>query len=279
MKSCVLALTILAHSITVSQPIPEWTSPEGSDSVLIGWMLLRLAPTVGYTFYKLERTSLKLMSGPYSSTPTITIPLTVAEQPSDVLYPPFNPFDVSGDGAHDIIISRRYNSSEPYRYGFRIVNSVTGQNVYLFDSPVYSYAYVDISDLDRDGFLELVVLRQSFPPDADHAFEFLVFQTGVPQTSASGDGASLPDSPVLHQNFPNPFNPSTTIDYSISQSSNITLSILNTLGQHVATLVNEQKPAGTYRQFWNAEGMAGGVYYYQLKAGEFTQTKKLLILR
>ena len=99
----------------------------------------------------------------------------------------------------------------------------------------------------------------------------------------------------LKQNFPNPFNPSTTIEYRIppspfsekgEQVGFVSLKVYDLLGREVAVLVDEQKPAGTYTQQWNANGIPSGVYFYRLQvypdavgAGTFNQTKKLILLR
>jgi hypothetical protein len=95
----------------------------------------------------------------------------------------------------------------------------------------------------------------------------------------------LPLKYTLYQNYPNPFNPATTIKYIIpsvgtSRDLSVQLKIYNILGQEVATLVNEQKPAGTYQVKFDASNMASGVYLYQLRTeGGFSATKKLLFLK
>ncbi|MFI5236918.1 MAG: T9SS type A sorting domain-containing protein [Ignavibacteriales bacterium] len=83
----------------------------------------------------------------------------------------------------------------------------------------------------------------------------------------------------LYQNYPNPFNPSTLISYQIPISSNVTLKIYDALGKEVAILVNENKPAGTYDVEFNASILPSGVYFYQIKADNFLQTKKMLLLK
>jgi hypothetical protein len=88
----------------------------------------------------------------------------------------------------------------------------------------------------------------------------------------------------LKQNYPNPFNPTTTIPYSISRKSEVILSIYNTLGQEVRTLVNQQQPAGDYQVVWNGKDnggnfVASGTYIYRLKAGDVTQTRRLTFLK
>lgn len=84
---------------------------------------------------------------------------------------------------------------------------------------------------------------------------------------------------ALEQNYPNPFNPSTTIRYNLPNASHVSLKLFNTLGQEVATLVSEGQEAGYKSVEWNASGFASGIYFYRLQAGEFVQTRRLLLLR
>jgi len=83
----------------------------------------------------------------------------------------------------------------------------------------------------------------------------------------------------LDQNYPNPFNPVTKIKYSIPQTSNVKLQVFDILGNEIETLVSEEKPADTYEITWYAEQLPSGVYFYQLKAGEFSETKKMILLK
>jgi len=83
----------------------------------------------------------------------------------------------------------------------------------------------------------------------------------------------------LDQNFPNPFNPSTRIKYAIGSRQFVTLKVYDVLGNEVATLVNEEKPAGTFEVEFNAEDLTSGIYFYTLTAGSFTETKKMILLR
>ena len=91
---------------------------------------------------------------------------------------------------------------------------------------------------------------------------------------------SIPADFELYQNYPNPFNPKTAIRYQLAVAGQVELAIFNTLGQKVATLVNEQQPAGFFEVTFDASGLAGGIYFYQLKTDRgFIQTKKLLLLK
>ena len=88
-----------------------------------------------------------------------------------------------------------------------------------------------------------------------------------------------PTSYSLLQNFPNPFNPTTVIRYDISKDGFVTLKVYDILGREVMTLVNENKLQGKYSVNFDASNIASGVYFYQLKAGSYTATKKLLLLK
>jgi len=83
----------------------------------------------------------------------------------------------------------------------------------------------------------------------------------------------------LEQNYPNPFNPSTIIRYVIPKAGIVSLKIFDVLGQEVKTLINEYKNVGSYSVNFNAERLASGVYFYHLKAGDFMQTKKMILLK
>ena len=91
--------------------------------------------------------------------------------------------------------------------------------------------------------------------------------------------AQTPGSFNLSQNYPNPFNPRTVISYQLPVISHVELTVYNILGQTVVSLVSEKQPAGTYQVEWDASAFASGVYYYQLQAGDFIETKKLVLLR
>jgi hypothetical protein len=94
------------------------------------------------------------------------------------------------------------------------------------------------------------------------------------------ENLNIPKRYSLSQNFPNPFNPTTSIEFSIPKAEFVILKIFNLLGQEVATLVADKLKPGNYTYTWDAFGFASGVYYYRLstRAG-FVQTKKLILLR
>lgn len=95
--------------------------------------------------------------------------------------------------------------------------------------------------------------------------------------------SEIPESFSLSQNYPNPFNPSTTIKFSIPTVETtrwvVSLKIYNSLGQHITTLVNQSLSPGTYSTEWDASNHSSGLYFYTLKAGDFTETKKMILLK
>ena len=107
---------------------------------------------------------------------------------------------------------------------------------------------------------------------------------GLTDITGEQDDNELPKRFYLSNNYPNPFNVSTTIKYSVPQKNHISLSIYNLLGQHVRTLMDEIKPPGVYSIKWNGKdengiAVATGFYFYQLKAGNYIETKGMLLLK
>jgi photosystem II stability/assembly factor-like uncharacterized protein len=108
----------------------------------------------------------------------------------------------------------------------------------------------------------------------------IILKYNAPSTS----GNKLPDPSLpyiysLSQNYPNPFNPSTMISYQLPAISEVTLKVYDVLGNEIATLADECKPAGRYKAEFNTSALASGVYFYQLIAGSFVETKKMLLLK
>ena len=91
--------------------------------------------------------------------------------------------------------------------------------------------------------------------------------------------AEVPTAYQLAQNYPNPFNPSTVIRYQLPAAGRVSLKVYDTAGREVATLVNGQQQAGSYEARFDATGLSSGVYFYQLRSGEFTRTNKMVLLK
>ena len=83
----------------------------------------------------------------------------------------------------------------------------------------------------------------------------------------------------LRQNYPNPFNTNTLIEFSILESKHVSLRVYDIQGREVATLIDENRPPGVHKIFFDRQDISSGVYFYRLRAGEFTQTRRMLFIK
>ncbi|MBN2410765.1 T9SS type A sorting domain-containing protein [candidate division KSB1 bacterium] len=129
---------------------------------------------------------------------------------------------------------------------------------------------IAFGDINDDGFEDLII------GEANGGLCLYLNQLDTDIRSPQ----SVDQKPVLFQlyaNYPNPFNPSTTIQFYLHKSTNIKLKIFNIAGQEVATLINGFKSAGDHRITWDPKGLSSGLYFYRLQAGEYSATRKLLL--
>ena len=141
-------------------------------------------------------------------------------------------------------------------YNFNVSNKLFNYEISL-GQPLLNYSGYSIT---------------AHPGDTDVNFNFTITDVGRGQSN-------VPNTFSLSQNFPNPFNPSTTIKYRVKETSKVQLKVFNILGNEVETLVSGLKPAGNYEVTWNAVNLPSGIYFYQLRAGSFTDTKKMVLLK
>jgi predicted acyl esterase len=117
----------------------------------------------------------------------------------------------------------------------------------------------------------------SFPTNPSFVDIPLIGSVGL--TRIDEPVAALPNGFLLHQNYPNPFNASTTVRYELPDPARVRLSVYDMLGREVSVLVNDRREAGFHQVRFDPGGLASGVYFYRLQAGEFTQTRKLVIVK
>lgn len=98
-------------------------------------------------------------------------------------------------------------------------------------------------------------------------------------SEVENNSADIPRDFILYQNYPNPFNPSTIISWQIPKGSNVSLKVYNILGSEITTLFDEYRSAGKYETEFKNSSLPSGIYFYKLQAGDFEQTKKLLLLK
>ncbi|HSW55223.1 MAG TPA: FG-GAP-like repeat-containing protein [Ignavibacteriaceae bacterium] len=171
-----------------------------------------------------------------------------------------------------------------------IVDSDTLQyNQYCYD---LENGWISLASQPDSGAAILVEASVSWDLDMgitnwdNNKGNYLFLNTSDPVFVANEE--NLPDDFVLHQNYPNPFNPTTNIGFRISDGGFVSLKVYDVLGNEVATLIDEYKPAGSYEVEFNASSgssfrlvrnLGSGIYFYQLRAGKFVQTKKMILLR
>ncbi|MBS4029130.1 MAG: VCBS repeat-containing protein [Ignavibacteriales bacterium] len=174
--------------------------------------------------------------------------------------------DIDGDGDLDLVTSN---------YGGGTWSVCVNNGSGMFTTAVTLNASqagscATLHDRDNDGDLDMTGIDE----EDDLIFIFDNNPTvGVKENSLSSVSFSL------SQNYPNPFNPATKLSFVLGHSSFVTLKIYNIQGNEVAKVVNENLPSGTYEREWNATNFPSGMYFYRLTSGQFSETRKLLLLR
>ncbi len=128
---------------------------------------------------------------------------------------------------------------------------------------------------------QFCIMGNSRPSPADSRPDIGACESLLASPNITGveNELTYPTEFILYQNYPNPFNPTTSIGYQLSAFSQVTLKVYDILGKEVTTLVNKEKQAGSYEVKWNAANLPSGVYFYQLKAGSFLSTKKMVFMK
>jgi hypothetical protein len=142
--------------------------------------------------------------------------------------------------------------------------------------PMFENLSLASSDMDGDGYPEILIPNYDVQ-DASRPM-VIVLEATKPGKVKKTDNV-IPENFSLGQNYPNPFNPETKIEFSIPKSSQVILKVYNSIGQEVATLVNEQKEAGNYFTTFNALKFPSGTYFYELRAGDFTSKMKMVLVK
>ncbi len=179
---------------------------------------------------------------------------------TDVVLPPF------AGGAADVLYTHSGvvgSDLDGKPVGWKFIGSVYG--LIVFDFPLY-YMQTD---------------------PAREALTAALLELGEEPAGVEGEGqGGVPLQYQLHQNFPNPFNPTTEIRFDLPAKGMVVVSIYDVLGQLVKVLVNEERSAGTHRAVWNGTGVASGVYYYELRVeptggatGGFRDIKAMVVLK
>ena len=143
------------------------------------------------------------------------------------------------------------------------------------------FFFNDSSGMDSVGVTNIAVDTVANRIFADlNRFETIILaKKRVPVSIIREESAVYPKHHLLLQNYPNPFNPVTTLEYVLPTSREVLLTIYNLLGEEVARLIDRKQNAGNYQITWNASNFASGIYIYRITAGDFVQTRKMVLLK
>lgn len=167
----------------------------------------------------------------------------------------------NSDNETGFIIARR----EPFELLFRYIDSVsadilTYQETGLTTDNLYFYKVCSYNSFGLSDFTNTVSARAE-------------------KTNIIKNISEIPGGYFLGNNFPNPFNPSTSIKFGIPSYTFVRLTVYNSLGLEVENLISQNLPLGSYQVNWNAQNFTSGMYFYKIEAGEFTETKKMLLIK
>ncbi len=180
-----------------------------------------------------------------------------------------------------------FNGPDGGSIGPDLVFRYARNETYLLSNPGHYLTHDEfpsVEDFAWVPFQEVWLTQDGVAAGRDDVVEAAISWIGSPTDVEDESEEALPEDFALLQNYPNPFNLSTTIPFSLLSRSHVVITVYNVTGQRVTRLVDEIKPAGNYRVDWygrNQQGqtVASGVYLYELRAGEFAETRKMLLLK
>lgn len=257
----------------------KWSSSGIDTTVYSGYINFQKSGNIWINrLYLLDYNKFQITQGTYSTTPAYSYYFTAAEQlAGNQIYSLRT--DLNGDNITDFYVVSYYGSAPNYRKSFKIFDITNNNVIFQRDVPTFSYYNPSLYDIDGDGFLELIVVKANYPQTNVYYYE--VYSTGVTGLKSE---KPIPLNIELKQNFPNPFNPSTIIEYDINQDGQVKIDVFNIQGEKVNTLVNEHQAAGNHTISWdgvnqNGERLPSGIYFYRLNNVEQNEIKKMILLK
>ena len=191
--------------------------------------------------------------------------------------------NIQGDYNGDLFLSRSTDDGLTWAEPENITNTQSpGCTHCNCESEIYPSAEEDAVLTPDGGFPYFTYIYNLFnnPYHYPEFCELPVMYVGPEHvTDISDDRTIKPNRFILSPNYPNPFNASTVIEYSLKQDEHVTIDIYDLLGRKVETLVDTDQQAGLHRVIWQADNMPSGVYFYKIEAGEFVKTRKMMLLK
>lgn len=199
-------------------------------------------------------------------------------EPARNPYSVFPHIDFNFDGKRDLMM-KIYGQDNTFIV-FDIVNNIV---LFEFNSPEERIEFNDLIDIDGDNELELVITGSSgiWP---NIIYKTYIFSTGITTAVNESNNSEAPTGFNLMQNYPNPFNPSTTIRYSINSPETVSIKIYDITGQLIKEIIKEHNQSGDYEVNWDGNDNYGyrvssGAYFYQIIASDYSEAKKMILLK
>jgi alpha-glucosidase (family GH31 glycosyl hydrolase) len=261
-----MPLFVKAGSIVPMQPLAQYTDQIPPDT-----LILRIYPAPGaegrFTLYEDDGSSLEYQTGNYALT---EFHQDLSQSGSDYrLRLTIGPSDGAYNGKPG---ARSYLSD--VRRALTSPSWVTKNGVSIPEAPSPGDLRTMSDGYSYDASAQRLLVQVATVADSTYTIE----AEGLRFTSASPERARL-EGFNLRQNFPNPFNPSTSIEYSVPERSHVRILVFDILGREIQEVLNEMVEPGLHKAEWNPEGVAGGIYFYRMEAGGFLITRKLVLLR
>lgn len=280
-KRVFLFLVLFTLSTTVNgQWSSEWSTSNISSTTASGWLSFQKnGDEWSNRFYEVGSENFRIMQSAYSGTAIYTYTFTAPEVLAGNQVYSLG-VDLTGDNITEFYVLGYYGNAEPYRQSMKIFDITTGGILFERNDAAYYFTYPVVWDVDNDGVLECTIARYDYPNFAGYIYE--VYNTNV--TTNVKSEIPIQTKFTLEQNYPNPFNPNTNINYSVNNAEHVLLKIYDAKGELVKTLVNDEMTAGDYSIKWdgtnhNGIKVSSGTYFYQVKAGQSIQTKKMIMIK